>query len=201
MALQFNSISGLTSHNPQVIIPDLLSSNFSFKQVLDAVFACLSQKPVPELLALVESSSLLSRLKTLDNLIKSKVIDELIQGMSVEPMLREMFSNFSNSRDGIQNLIAVSALLVLVRIPTNDVSVADDKRIEKLKLLFLSTLFHNDIVIFFMGFRDEQQQHRDRCPCVNCNARFILSIGWYIAAQEAHDRNAFVENSNFLVVA
>jgi hypothetical protein len=193
----FNLISGLTSHDPQVIIPDLLSSNFSFIQVFDAVFACLSQKQVQELLERVESSALVSILKTLDDLIKSKVIAE----MDVKQMLRDMFSNFSNSREGIENLIAVIALLVLVRIPTNDVSVAHDERIEALKLLLRSTLFHDDIVIFFMGFRDEQQQRRNQCPCVNCNARFILSIGWYVAAQEAHDRNAFVENSNFLVVA
>ena len=116
--------------------------------------------------------------------------------MNVEHMLREMFSNFSNPREGIQNLITVSALLVLVRIPTNEVSVADDKQIEELKALLKSTLFHDDIVIFFMSFRDEKQQHRNQCPCVNCNARFIISIGWYIAAQEAHDKNAFIENSN-----
>jgi hypothetical protein len=193
----FNLISGLTSHDPQVIIPDLLSRNSSFKQVLDAVLACLSQKPVQELLTLVKSSTLFSILKTLDDLIKSQVIAE----MDVKQMLREMFSNFSNSREGMQHLIAVIALLVLVQIPTNDVSVPDDEHIEALKLLFRSTLFNDDIVIFFMGFRDEQQQHRDRCPCVNCNARFIFSIGWYVAAQEAHNRNAFVENSNFLVVA
>jgi hypothetical protein len=195
----FNSISGLTSRNPADLIQDFLSKNFSFKQVLDAVIACLSQKPVPELLELVESSALVSKLKTLDDLIKSKVIAE----MDVKEMLLDMFSNFSNSREGIHNLIAVSALLVLVQIPTNDVTVADDERIEALKLLYRSTLFHDDIVIYFMGIRDEQQQRRNQCPCVNCNARFILSIGWYIAAQEAHDEkvNAFVENSNFLVVS
>ena len=187
-----NSISGLTNQSLEDIIAALLSSNSSTRQVIVAAFACLSQKPVPELIALVQNSKLVSILKTLDDLIKAQVIED----MNVEPMLREMFSNFSNSREGIQNFIAVSALLVLVRIPTNDVSVVDDAQIEELKALLKSTLFHNDIVIFFMGFRDEQQQRQIQCPCVNCKARFILSIGWYIAAQEAHDKNAFVENSN-----
>jgi hypothetical protein len=208
MALQFNSISGLTGQTPEEIIAALLSRNSSIRQLLDAVFACLSQKPVQELLALVESSALFSRLKTINDLIKSRVIDELIQEMILEQILREMFSNLSNSREGIENLIAVIALLVLVRIPTNDVSIADDERIEDLKLLFRSTLFHNDIVTIFLLFEEEQHLRRNQCPCrrnqrpcVNCNARFILSIGWYVAAQEAHNRNAFVKNSNFLVVS
>ena len=201
---QNNSIFDFTSRTPQNIIEALLSRNSSFKQVGDAIFACLSQKSVQELLTLVESSALFSILKTLDDLIKSKVIAE----MDVKQMLREMFSNFSNSREGIENLIAVIALLVLVRIPTNDVSIADDERIEDLKLLFRSTLFHNDIVTIFLLFEEEQHLRRNQCPCrrnqrpcVNCNARFILSIGWYVAAQEAHNRNAFVKNSNFLVVS
>jgi hypothetical protein len=201
-----NSISDLLSQNPADLIQYLLSSNSSSIQVRDAVFACLSQKPVRELIELVESSALFSKFLTLDNIIKS----ELIADMNVEEMLREMFSNFSNLREGIQNLIAVSALLVLVRIPTNEVSVADDKKIEELKALLKTTLFCDDIVIYFMIFRDEQQQRRNQCacrrnqrPCMNCNARFILSIGWYVAAQEAHDEkvNPFVENSNFLVVS
>jgi hypothetical protein len=205
---EHNSISDFTSRTLQNIIEALLSRNSSLKQVSDDVFACLSQKSEQELLERVESSALVSKLKTIDDLVKSQVIDELIQGCGVEPMLREMFSNFSNSREGIENLIAVIALLVLVRIPTNDVSIANDKRIEDLKLLFLSTLFNNDIVIIFLLFEEEQHLHRNQCPCrrnqrpcVNCNDRFIRSFGWYVAAQEAHNRNGFVENSNFLVVS
>jgi hypothetical protein len=179
-----NSISGLTSQTPEDIIAALLSSNSSINQVLDAVFACLSQRTVPELLALVESSALVSKLKTLDDLIKSKVIAE----MDVKEMLREMFSNFSNSREGIQNLIAVSALLVLL-------SIDDNEKNEELKALIISSLFHDDIVVHLMNIRDEKQQHRNRCPsCVDCNARFILSIGWYVAAQDAHNVNAFLRN-------
>jgi len=130
--LPFNSISDLTSQPPEDIIAALLSINPSISQVSDAVFACLSQKSEQELLERVESSALFSILETIDDLIKSQVIGE----MNVEKMLREMFSNFSNSQDGIQNLIAVIALLVLVRIPTNDVSVADDERIEALNFCF-----------------------------------------------------------------
>ncbi len=203
MALQFNSISDFTSQTLQNIIEASLSRNSSFKQVKDDIFACLSQKQVEELIVLVQSSALVSILKTIDDLIKSRVIDELIREMTLEQILREMFSNFSNLREGIQNLIAVIALLVLVQIPTNDVSVAIDKDIEAIKLLFLSTLFHNDIVTIFLLFEEEQQLHRNQCPCrrnqrpcVNCNARFIRSFGWYVAAQDAHNRNAFVENSD-----
>lgn len=152
--------------------------------------------PVSDLLAIVESSKLVSILKTIDNLIKSGIIDMMIAEMSVEQMLREMFSNFSSHAEGEQNLIAVIAMLVLLRIPTNDVTKDEDQRIEALKLLFISTLFHNDIATQFMLFQDEYQQSLNRCPCVNCNSRFILSIGWYVAAQEAHDKNAFVENSD-----
>jgi len=195
--LLFNSIFDLTSRNPEVLIAELLRSNFSHIQVLDAVFACLSQKPVPELLAIVENSKIISIFRTLDNLIKSKVIAD----MNVEEMFQEMFSNFSNRQEGIENLIAVIALLVLVRIPTNDVSVADDEHIEELKALLKTTLFHDDVVIYFMDIRDKQEQRLSGCSCVKCKALFILSIGWYVAAQEAHNMNAFVENSNFLVVA
>ena len=195
--LPYNSIFDLTNQTPEELIADLLRSNRPIREVIAAVFACLSQKPVRELLQIVERSNLVSIFRTLDNLIKSKVIAD----MNVEEMLREMFSNFSNSREGIENLIAVSALLVLVRIPTNDVIINDDEKIEELKALFKSSLFNDIIVIHFMGFRDEQQRRLNGCPCVNCNARFILSIGWYIAAQDAHDQNAFVENSNFLLIA
>jgi len=181
--LPLNSISGLTSHTPEGIITALLSSNSSINQVLDAVFACLSQKPVPELFALVENSKLISILKTLRELIVSKVIAE----MNVNETLLEMFSNFSNSRDGIQNLIAVSALLVLL-------SIYDDEKIEELKALIISSLFHDDIVVHLMNIRDEKQQHRNWCAYVDCNARFILSIGWYVAAQDAHDINSFLRN-------
>ena len=195
--LPYNSIFDLTNQTPEELIADLLRSNRPIREVIAAVFACLSQKPVRELLQIVERSNLVSILRTIRDLIQSQVIAE----MNVPEMLREMFSNFSNSREGIENLIAVSALLVLVRIPTNDVSVADDEQIEELKALFRSSLFCDDIVIHFMGFRDEQQRRLSGCPCMNCNARFILSIGWYIAAQDAHEHNAFVENSNFLLIA
>jgi hypothetical protein len=195
--LPLNSISVFTDQSPGDIIKALLASNRPINEVIAAVFACLSQKPVPELLQIVESSNLFSMLRKILDRIESQVIAD----MNVVEMLREMFSNFSDPREGIENLIAVSALLVLVRIPTNDVSVADDEKIEELKALVKSSLFCDDIVIHFIGFHDEQQRRLNGCPCVNCNARFILSIGWYIAAQDAHDQNAFVANANFLLIA
>jgi hypothetical protein len=192
-----NSIYDLTGHSPQAVLQIVLRNNLPITRVINALFASLSQMSVSDLLTIVESSNLVSILKTIDNIVKSGTIDEMIAEMSVEHTLREMFSNFA---DGEENLIAVIAMLVLMKIPTNDVAKSDDEQIEALKLLFRSTLFHNDIVIHFMGFRDEFQQRLNDCPCVNCNSPFILSIGWYIAAQGAHDANEFAENSEFLIV-
>jgi hypothetical protein len=197
-----NSISYVTGKSPQDLLQTLLNRNLTVKQVIDALFACLSQLSVRELLAIVEDSKLVSILTTMDELIQSGMLDVMILENPLGTILKQdMFSNFSSQIDGQNNLIAVVAMLVLLRIPTNDVTKDKDRRIEDLKLLFRSTLFHNDIATQFMVFRDEFQQTLNLCPCVNCKARFILSIGWYIAAQEAHDNDAFVENSDFLVIA
>lgn len=196
LPLEFNSISGLTGQSPQAVIQILFSRNPTLKQVIDGLSACLSQMPVSNLLAIVESSELVLILKTIYEDVKLDRIDAIFAEMSVRQYLEKKFSYFSNLAHGEENLIAVIAMLVLLRIPTNDVTEDEDRRIEALKLLFISTLFHNDIATQFMLFRDEFQRHQGLHSSVNCNSRFILSIGWYIAAQEAHDKDAFVENSD-----
>jgi hypothetical protein len=193
---ELNSISDVTSQSPEEILRYFLRNNKPVMIVIYGLSACLSQMSVRDLLMIVESSKLVSKLKTIDNLIKSGTIDEIVADMSLRQTLQEMFSNFSSDAEGEQNLIAVIAMLVLLRIPTNDVTKDEDKIIEDLKRLFISTLFHNDIATQLMLFRDQFQRRRDIHSSVNCNSRFILSIGWYIAAQEAHDKDAFVENSD-----
>ena len=127
------SISDLTGQSPQGLLQYVFEKNFPMQRVIDAMFACLSQMSVSDLLTIVESSKLVSILKTIDDIVKSGTIDEMIAKMNVEHTLREMFSNFA---DGEENLIAVIAMLVLMKIPTNYVAKSDDEQIEALKLLF-----------------------------------------------------------------
>lgn len=187
----FNSISGpsgLMEMSIEDLWDQLLMANLSIGQIFDAMSARFSKMPVEELLKLVESSSLFSKLEILQQLVASGVIYD----MGVKSVLTEMFIGSANQIE--ENFFAVIALVQLLRLPTNEVSSEQDQHIEGLKRLFRSSLFHDDIVIHFMSFRDEKQQNAQRCPCPNCNARYILSIGWYIVAQDAHNADAFVRN-------
>ncbi len=188
-ALHFNSISGLSSlveMSKEDLLYDLLKANLSIRQIFDAMSVRLSNMDVEDLLKLVEGSSLVSKLEIVQQLVASEVIYD----MGVKSVLTDMFDD--NERE--QNFFAVIALVQLLRLPTNEVSSEQDQRIEVLKGLFRSSLFHDDIVIHFMSFRDEKQRNAKRCPCPNCNAKYILSIGWYIVAQDAHNIDAFVRN-------
>ena len=186
----FNSISGLVDAlmSKEDLLDRLFNANLSIGQIFDAMSARFSIMSVEEWLELVESSSLVSKLEMLKQLVDSRVIYD----MGVKPVLTEMFIGSANEIE--ENFFAVIALVQLLRLPTSEVSSEQDQRIEGLKGLFRSSLFHDDIVIHFMSFRDEKQQNAQRCPCPNCNARYILSIGWYIVAQEAHNADAFVKN-------
>ena len=167
---------------------ELLMANLPLWQISHTMSARFSIMSVEELLELVEGYSLVSKLEIVLQLVASEVIYD----MGVKSVLTEMF--FGSANEIEENFFAVIALLQLLRLPTSEVSSEQDQRIEGLKELFRSSLFHDDIVIHFMSFRDEKQQNAQRCPCPNCNARYILSIGWYIVAQDAHNDNAFVKN-------
>jgi len=186
----FNSISGLVDAlmSKEDLLDRLFNANLSIGQIFDAMSARFSIMSVEELLELVEGSSLVSKLEMLQQLVDSGVIYD----MGVKSVLTEMFIGSANEIE--ENFFAVIALLQLLRLPTSEVSSEQDQRIEGLKRLFRTSLFHDNIVIHFMSFRDEKQQNAQRCPCPNCNARYILSIGWYIVAQDAHNDNAFVKN-------
>jgi hypothetical protein len=184
----FNSISGLMGMPKENLLYDLLKANLSIRQISHAMSARFSNMDVEELLELVEGSSLVSKLQIVLQLVASGVIYD----MGVATVLTEMF--FGSANEIEETFFAVIVLVQLLRLPTSEVSSEQDQRIEGLKELFRSSLFHDDIVIHFMSFRDEKQQNAQRCPCPNCNARYILSIGWYIVAQDAHNVDAFVRN-------
>lgn len=172
------------------LLSQLLLAGLTQQEILDSLRAEFSSMPVEELFRHVEGSSLLQILGILNQL----VVSDAIYDVDLRRILQDIFDDFSNQIAGRQNLFAVLALVQLIQVPTNKVTSEQDKMIEALKLLFLSTLFDDGIVVQFMGFRDEYEQRAMRCHCPNCNANFIFSIGWYIAAQNAHDENTFVAN-------
>jgi hypothetical protein len=186
----FNSISGLADKPEEELLRHLFMENLPPRQIFDAMFAKFSNMSVEDLLKLVEGSSLFSMLGIVQQLLKSGVMHD----MGVESVLSDMFEGFRNQQKGKQHLFAVIALVQLLRLPTNMVSNEQNKMIEEVKFLFLSTLFHNDIVIHFMVTHEQQQQDASLCPCPNCNKTYILSIGWYMLAQDAHNADAFVKN-------
>jgi hypothetical protein len=189
-AQSFNSIPDLVGPlmSKEELLRQLLRKKLSIGQIFDAISARFSNVSVEELLELVKSSSLVSKLEILLQLVVSGVIYD----MGVATVLTEMF--FGSEKESEESFFAVIAIVQLLRLPSSEVSSMQDQSIEELKGLFRSSLFHDDIVIHFMSFRDEKQQNAQRCPCPNCNARYIISIGWYIVAQDAHNDNAFVKN-------
>jgi hypothetical protein len=186
----FNSISGLADKPIEELLRHLFMENLSPRQIFDAMSARFSSMPVEELLTLLTGSPLVSMLEIVQQLLKSGVMHEI----GILQVLSDMFEGFRNQQKGKQHLFAVIALVQLLKVPTNMVSIEQDKKIEQLKCLFLSTLFHNDIVLHFMVTHEQQQQDASLCPCPNCNKTYILSIGWYIVAQDAHNADAFVKN-------
>jgi len=187
------SIGELSSLLPEELLQVLLKQNLPLQRVINALLANLSQKKDSELLAIIQRSNLVNILTTFRDLVQSGVIDDL----DVDDLIRE---NFSSLEQGQQHLFAVLAFLQLLR-SSGDAETPEEAQdisqtIEDLKELFRLTLFDSRIAIQLMNLRDEKQGLANQCPCTNCNAKFILSIGWYIAAQEAHDKNMFVSNSN-----
>lgn len=188
-----NSIHSLCSLSLLELFQILVQENLPLRKVIDALLANLSQKSDRKLLAIIQQSKLVGILTTFKELVDSGVIEEL----DVNHLIRD---NFSNLQEGQHHLFAVLAFLQLLRSSGDSESPeeAEDlaQKIEDLKELFRLTLFDSQIVIQLMRLRDEKQNLVSQCPCQQCNARFILSIGWFIAAQEAHDKNMFVANSN-----
>jgi hypothetical protein len=189
-----NSIYLLCSLSLLGLFQILVHENLPLKSIIDALLANLSQKNDGELLEIIQQSILVGILTTFKELVNSKVIEEL----DVDHLIRQ---NFSNLQEGEQHLIAVLAFLQLLRSP-GDAGTPEEaevlaQKIEDLKELFRLTLFNSQITIHLMNLRDEKQERVSECPCpecTDCNARFILSIGWYIAAQEAHYKNMFAAN-------
>ena len=188
--LQFNSIPEFQSADMPSLLKQLLDARVPFPKILNALFARLSSMSVQELFRYVDASTLVSGLQILNDLLDSMSISY----MDIESTIREIFGNFSDQIAGRHHLFAVLALVQLIQVPTNEVTSEQDKKIEALKLLFLSTIFNDGVVLHFMDIRDYYEQRAMRCPCPNCNASFIFAIGWYVAAQNAHNGNAFVAN-------
>lgn len=191
MPQQSNLIPEDRSTDVAQLLSQLLLAGLSCQEILDRLSTECSSMPVEELFRHVEESSLLQILGILNELMVSDAICD----MDVGSVLTEIFENFTDQIKGRQHLFAVLALVQLMQVPTNEVTPKEDKRIEAFKLLFLSTLFDDGVVVQLMGVRDEYEQRPRRCPCHNCNATFIFAIGWYIAAQNAHNANAFVGNA------
>lgn len=188
--LEFNSISDFELADMPSLLQQLLAAEAPFTRILDALFVRFSSMSVQELFRYVDASTLVSGLQILSDIL----VSDAIYVVDLRGILQDIFGNFSDQIAGRQYLFAVLALVQLIQVPTSEVTSEQDKKIEGLKILFLSTLFDDGIVVQFMGFQDEYEQRAMRCPCPNCNAYFIFSIGWYIAAQNAHNGNAFVAN-------
>jgi hypothetical protein len=189
--LEFNSILEIQSAVMPSLLQQLLAAGYPFAKILDALFARFSSMSVQDLFRYIDGSTLVSGLQILNEL----VVSEAIYDVDLRRILQDIFDDFSDQNAGQEHLFAVLVLVQLMQVPTNDVTPEEDNKIEALKLLFRSTMFDDGIVVQFMGFRDEYEQRARRCPCPDCNANFIFSIGWYIAAQNAHNENAFVGNA------
>jgi hypothetical protein len=185
-----NLILEIQSADVSLLFQQLLDARVPFPNILDALFARFSNMSLEELFRYLEASNLVSSLQILNDLLDSMSIYD----MDIESTIREIFGNFSDQIAGRHHLFAVLALVQLIQVPTNEVTSEQDKKIEALKLLFLSTIFNDGVVLHFMDIRDYYEQRAMRCPCPNCNANFIFAIGWYVAAQNAHNGNAFVAN-------
>ena len=189
----FGSIESMKNASLSDLFQTVIQQNLPLRRIINALLANLSQKRDSELLAIIQQSKFVEILTTFKELVKSRVIEDL----DVDDLIRQ---NFSNLQEGQQHLFAVLAFLQLLRSSGDSESPeeAEDlaQKIEDLKELFRLTLFDSLIVSQLMNLRDEKQEIVNQCPCLGCNAKFILSIGWYIAAQEANDKNMFVANSN-----
>jgi hypothetical protein len=190
--IDLNSIVQVKELSLDSFFKFLIQQNLPLKSIIDALLANLSQKNDGELLTIIRQSKLVVEILTL---FKELVLPGVIEDLDVSDLIRQ---NFSSLQQGQQHLFAVLAFLQLLR-SSGDAETPEEaeevsKTIENLKELFRLTLFNSQIAIQLMDLRDEKQELVSRCPCLNCNARFILSIGWYIAAQEAHDKNMFVAN-------
>ena len=188
--LQFNSIPEFQSADMPSLLQQLLDAGAPFTRILDALFTRFSSMSVQELFRYVDASTLVSGLQILNEL----VVSDAIYDVDLRGILQDIFGNFSDQIAGQQHLFAVLALVQLMQVPTNEVTPEEDNKIEAFKLLFRSTMFNDGVVVQLMGVHEDFEHHARRCPCHNCNANFIFAIGWYIAAQNAHNRNAFVAN-------
>lgn len=189
----FDSIESVTNASLSDLFQTVIQQNLSLRRIINALLANLSQKKDSELLAIIQQSKLVEILNTFMELVKSQVIEDL----DVDDLIRQ---NFSSLQQGQQHLFAVLAFQQLLMSSGDSESPEEAEKlaqtIEDLKELFRLTLFDSLIVSQLMNLRDEKQGLANQCPCIGCNAKFILSIGWYIAAQKAHDENMFVANIN-----
>lgn len=191
--MSFNSIFDFSSLSFPELFQTLIQQKLPLQKIIDALLANLSQKSDSKLLAIIQQSKLVEILTTFKELVESGVIEDL----DVDDLIRR---NFSILQQGQQHLFAILAFRQLLRSSGDAESPEEAEdlahKIENLKELFRLTLFDSRITIQLMNLRDEKQEIFNQCPCLGCNAKFIFSIGWYIAAQEAHDKNIFVANSN-----
>jgi len=191
--IYLNLISEVRNTSLEDLFQFLIRENIPLERIIDTLRAKLSQENDNKLLEIIEQSKLVEILNLFKELVESGVIEDL----NVNDLIRQ---NFSSLQQGQQHLFAALAFLQLLR-SSGDAETPEEaeelsQKIEILKQLFRLTLFDSQIAIQLMDLRDEKQDLVSRCPCLQCNATFILSIGWYIAAEEAHHQNMFVANSN-----
>ena len=189
--IDLNLISEVGNTSLEDLSQFLIRANIPLERIIDTLRAKLSQENDNKLLEIIEQSKLVEILRIFKELVESGVIEDL----DVADLIRQ---NFSSLQQGQLHLFAVLAFLQLLR-SSGDAETPEEaeelsQKIEILKQLFRLTLFDSQIAIQLMDLRDEKQDLVSRCPCREFNARFILSIGWYVAAQEAHDKNMFAAN-------
>jgi hypothetical protein len=180
-----SDFSNKSIHDGLAIVVGMGKSAGSSLNTLNAIF---SQKPVPELIVIFQNSGLIDCLTTMRELIESEI---LFQG-DVQDTLSQIFANFSDLRKGKNFLFGALALVTLCNIPTNsELSSEQTSQIEGLKHLVRRTLFDDSVVIHLMDVRDSKELELSRCPCRNCIAKYLLSIGWYRVLQDKMDTNLF----------
>ena len=183
-----NIIRDFSNKSSHDILAIVIGMGESAGSSFDALNANSSQKSVSDLIFTFKDSGLIDRLTTLRELMQSEI---LFQG-DVQDTLSQIFSDFSDLKQGKKFLFGANALVTLCNIPADsELSPEQNAQIEEFKRLVRKTLFDDSVVIHLMDVRDSKELELSRCPCRNCIARYLLSIGWYRVLQDKMDTNLF----------
>ena len=185
---RFNSISDFSSYSIHDGFVIVFGMGNSAGSSLDTLYAIFSQKPVCDLIVTFQNSGLIDRLTTLRELMESEIIFQ----DDMQDTLSQIFANFSDLYQGKKFLFGALALVSLCNIQTDSyLSAEQNAKIEEFKHLVRKTLFDKSFVIELVDVRDSKELELSKCPCRNCIARYLLSIGWYLVLQDKMDTNLF----------